>query len=77
MISFSLLNLIFLLEQNDFSKNDQIIGECSPIIGKFSQIIGECDRILIFQKITVLSHIQPNFIEFHQKNLKINKIDRL
>jgi hypothetical protein len=70
MISFSLLNLIFLLEQNDFSKNDQIIGECGRIIGEFSRIIGECDRILIYCSFHIFNQILSNFTK---KNLKSTK----
>jgi hypothetical protein len=66
--SFSLLNFkftqIFLMGQNDFFKNDWIIGECD-------RIIDECGRISFFHKITVpfthqtrFNRILANFTEF-------------
>jgi hypothetical protein len=75
MTSFNLLNFkfiqIFLMGQNSFSKNDRIIDKCRRIIGEFSRTISKCDRILVFQKITVtfprktrFDRFFPNFLNF-------------
>jgi hypothetical protein len=84
MTSFSLLKFkftqIFLMDQNDFFKYDQIIGECDWIIGEFDWIINECGRILVFQKITIPFTHQTRFdqiLSIFSNFLKINRMNHL